>query len=99
MENYLIGRFQRTKVNSSYSSSSEIMAGVPQGSILRPLLFNIFLKYVVNLHSLTPLWPGWNSKLTEPMQYTQKVWHLPQINQSPTNQVVAEALRRSLQIA
>ena len=34
------------------------------------------------------------------MQYTQKVWYLPQINQSPTNHsVVAETLRRSLLIA
>ena len=39
MENYLTGRFQRTKVNNSYSSWSEIVAGVPQ----RSLLFNIFL--------------------------------------------------------
>ena len=31
------------------------------------------LNYVVDLHSLTPLWSSWNSKLTEPMQYTQKV--------------------------
>ena len=33
------------------------------------------LNYVVNLHSLTPLWRknSPNSKLTESMQYTQKV--------------------------
>ena len=43
MENYLTGRFQRRKVNNSYSSCSEIIAGVPKGSILGPLLFNIFL--------------------------------------------------------
>ena len=43
MENYLTGRFQRTKVSNSYSSWSEIIAGVPQGYILGSLLFDIFL--------------------------------------------------------
>ena len=43
MENYLTGRFQRRKVNNSYSSCSKIIAGVPERSILGPLLFNIFL--------------------------------------------------------
>ena len=43
MENYLTGRFQRAKVSNSYSSWSETVAGVPQGSILGQLLFNIFL--------------------------------------------------------
>ena len=40
---YLANRKQRTKINSSYSSWEEILSGVPQGSILRPLRFNIFL--------------------------------------------------------
>ena len=40
---YLNFRKQRTKVGSSYSKWSEIKHGIPQGSILGPLLFNIFI--------------------------------------------------------
>ena len=39
----LSNRKQRTKLNSTYSSLLEIIFGFPQGSILGPLLFNIFL--------------------------------------------------------
>ena len=40
---YLKGRKQRTKINSSYSSIAEILFGLPQGSILEPLLFNAYI--------------------------------------------------------
>ena len=43
MHSYLKSRSQRVSINSSLSTWEEIIAGVPQGSILGPLLFNIFL--------------------------------------------------------
>ena len=41
--NYLTNRQQRVKINNCYSEFDIIKYGVPQGSILGPLLFNIFL--------------------------------------------------------
>ena len=43
LKNFLIGRSFRVRVGSTLSESRPLFAGVPQGSILSPLLFNIML--------------------------------------------------------
>ena len=51
IHDYLLNRKQRTRINNSYCTWVEIVSGVPQGSILGPLLFNIFLTdlfFIVN---------------------------------------------------
>ena len=43
IQSYLSERFQRVNINSNFNEWSKILLGVPQGSILGLLLFNIFI--------------------------------------------------------
>ena len=50
---YLNNRKQRTIINNIYSNSEQITCGVPQGSILGPLLFNLYFNDIAKTSLLT----------------------------------------------
>ena len=43
MRSYLTNRLQRCKINNSFSEWAKTSSAVPQGSVLGPLFFNIFI--------------------------------------------------------
>ena len=53
--NYLSDRKQRTRIDESYSNWTDIILGVPQGSILGPLLFNIYINDIFYFTEVTTI--------------------------------------------
>ena len=44
---YLQDRWQRLKINTTFSSSTQLLQVVPQGSVLAPILFNIYINDIL----------------------------------------------------
>ena len=64
IENFLTGRKMRVGINNSYSRWTDILSGVPQGSVLGPLLF---ILYVNDL-------PSWITNSMRMFADDTKVW-------------------------
>ena len=58
VSSFLVGRVQCVRVGSSFSNFCDIVSGVPQGSVLGPILFVIFVNEICNL-----LHPNFSLKL------------------------------------
>ena len=88
---YLTFRKQRTKVSSTYSKWSNFRRGIPQGSLLGLILFNIFINDIFMIIEQSAIcnfaddntlysWQEWLTEVTENLIFYTKgisYWFIP----------------------
>lgn len=91
-KSYLTGRTQRVRINGSISESVDVLYGVPQGSVLGPILFNIYIRSLYSVidaagFSTSGYADDSNAKQTFPIcfQYDIITQQLPKLMDQITN--------------
>jgi len=95
IENWLIDRKQRVVINGSKSDWAEVKSGVPQGSILGPLLFTIYINdleenisnNMLKFADDSKLWGSVNSpeEISSMKEDLIKLWEWSDKNSMPFN--------------